>query len=145
MFDHWKYKKNKQNKELEKDVNKYIKVSFRKDFQMNGRDIEIFEPPKILGDVFEALIGAVYIDGGIEKVVEVYQHILAPFVVFVAKYSKKLNKEAKEDFFLTANANKIKPVYKAHDSRIIQLSTINCGHLINSTNHSSFQGMGEGS
>ena len=36
---------------------------------MNGRDIEVFEPPKILGDVFEALIGAIFIDGGIEKVV----------------------------------------------------------------------------
>ncbi len=70
---------------------------------MNGKDIEIFEPPKILGDVFEALMGAVFIDGGIGKVVEVYQHILAPFVLFVAKYSKKLNKEPKEDFVILAN------------------------------------------
>jgi dsRNA-specific ribonuclease len=39
---------------------------------MNGREIEVFEPPKILGDVFEAMIGAVFVDGGIEKVIEVY-------------------------------------------------------------------------
>jgi dsRNA-specific ribonuclease len=84
-------------------VDKYIKISFRKDFMMNGKDIEIFEPPKILGDVFEALMGAVFVDGGIAKVVEVYQHILAPFVLFVAKFSKKLNKEPKEDFIILAN------------------------------------------
>ena len=51
--------------EMERQVNKYIKISFRKDFMVNGRDIEIFEPPKILGDVFEGLIGAVFVDGGI--------------------------------------------------------------------------------
>jgi dsRNA-specific ribonuclease len=29
----------------------------------------MFEPPKILGDVFESLIGAIFIDGGIESVI----------------------------------------------------------------------------
>ena len=94
---------------------------------MNGSDIEIFEPPKILGDVFEAIIGAIYIDKGIEKVVDVFQHILGPFVVFVAKYSKKLNLEPKEDFIIMSNLLKIKPVFKSFEARMIDLSSINCG------------------
>lgn len=39
---------------------------------MNGREYELFEPPKILGDVFESLIGAIFLDGGIESVLKVY-------------------------------------------------------------------------
>jgi len=39
---------------------------------INGNEIEIYEAPKILGDVFEAVMGAVFVDGGIEKVIEVY-------------------------------------------------------------------------
>jgi dsRNA-specific ribonuclease len=39
---------------------------------INSLEIEIYEPSKILGDVFEAIIGAIFIDGGIEKVIEVY-------------------------------------------------------------------------
>lgn len=49
----------------------YIKVSFKKDFNLMGRDKQLFDPPKILSDVFDALIGALYIDAGLERVVEV--------------------------------------------------------------------------
>ncbi len=49
---------------MEREIDKYILFSFKKDFALNNRDIELFEPSKILGDVFEALIGAVFIDGG---------------------------------------------------------------------------------
>ncbi len=87
----------------EKDVDKYVQYSFRRNFLINGRENEIFEAPKILGDVFESLMGAVFIDGGIEKVIEVYQHLLSPFILFTAKFSKKLYKEPKEDFILIAN------------------------------------------
>jgi dsRNA-specific ribonuclease len=52
---------------IDKEIDKYILYSFRKNFKINGREIEIYEPSKILGDVFEAIIGAVFIDGGIEK------------------------------------------------------------------------------
>jgi dsRNA-specific ribonuclease len=38
----------------------YIKYSFRRDFKMNEFHIEPFKSPKILGDVFEALIGAIF-------------------------------------------------------------------------------------
>jgi len=33
-----------------------------------------------------------------EAVIQVYEHMLAPFILHVAKYSKRLNKEPKEDF-----------------------------------------------
>ena len=72
----------------EKDADKFIQHSFKRNFRMNDRDPELFEPPKILGDVFESLMGAIFIDGGIKKVLEVYQHLLAPFIVFTAKHSK---------------------------------------------------------
>jgi dsRNA-specific ribonuclease len=72
----------------------------------------MFEPPKILGDVFESLIGAIFIDGGIESVIEVYQHLLSPFILFTAKYSKKLYKEPKDDFNSLANFYKIRPDWR---------------------------------
>ena len=55
---------------------------------MNSQEIELFEPTKILGDVFESLIGAIFIDSGINAVLQVFQHLLAPFIAFVAKCSK---------------------------------------------------------
>ena len=82
----------------EYDLDRYILYSFKKNFKMNNRDIELFEPCKIMGDVFEALIGAIFIDNGIKSVLQVFQHLLAPFLLHVAKFSKKLNKEPKEDF-----------------------------------------------
>ena len=35
---------------------------------MNQRRIEPFETPKILGDIFESVIGAVFEDGGLDVV-----------------------------------------------------------------------------
>lgn len=49
-----------------KDVDDYLMYSFvETNFDMNQREIEPFEPPKILGDVFEAVIGAIFEDGGL--------------------------------------------------------------------------------
>ena len=93
----------------EYDLDRYINYSFRKDFKLNNRDIELYEPSKILGDVFEALIGAVFIDGGIEEVINIYQHLLSPFILYVAKFSKRLNKEPKEDFTILAGLHKTVP------------------------------------
>jgi len=56
----------------EYDLDRYICYSFKKDFKMNNSDIEIFEPCKIMGDVFEALMGAIFIDGGIKEVLKVF-------------------------------------------------------------------------
>ena len=65
---------------------------------MNAIEVEPFKAPKILGDVFEAIIGAVFKDGGIEKLHDVLKPLLAPFVLYVAKFSKSIHKEPKEDF-----------------------------------------------
>lgn len=61
-----------QELQNEKDSDKYLQYSFKKNFLINGKEIEVYEPPKILGDVFESLMGAIFRDGGIEKVIEVY-------------------------------------------------------------------------
>ena len=45
----------------------------------------------MLGDVLEAVIGAIYIDGGLKKCVEVMQPILSPLILFIAKYIKLMN------------------------------------------------------
>ena len=108
----WKLEKKLKEQMNEKDADKFIRFSFRRSFLINGREIELFEPPKILGDVFESLMGAIFLDGGIHKVLEVYQHILSPFVLFTAKYSKKLFKEPKDEFILLTGLLKMLPVFR---------------------------------
>lgn len=39
-----------------------------------------YEAPKLISDVFEAILGAILADGGYNEVVRVLQHILGPFV-----------------------------------------------------------------
>lgn len=46
-------------------------LNFNYDFPITFKENEYFEPPKIFGDVFEALIGAVFVDGGYNKVIDV--------------------------------------------------------------------------
>jgi dsRNA-specific ribonuclease len=65
---------------------------------MNVMDLEPFKAPKILGDVFEAIIGAIFKDGGIERSIDVLKSLMAPMVLYVAKFSKNIQKEPKEDF-----------------------------------------------
>lgn len=69
-----------------KDVMDYLRYSFRSNFKLNQREIEPFECPKILGDIFESIIGAIFIDSpdGLEDVIKVFQHLLSPFVLFIA-------------------------------------------------------------
>lgn len=85
---------------------------------MNGREIDLCEPPKILGDIFESLMGAIFLDGGIEKVIEVYQHLLSPFILFTSKYSKQLCKEPKDDFNSLSNLLQIRPHFRHIDIEV---------------------------
>ena len=50
-----------------------------------------------------------FIDQQMEGVIQVYEHLLAPFVLHMAKFSKRLNKEPKEDFTILSGMNKIVP------------------------------------
>ena len=60
---------NLENDVSKKDVKDYLEHSFvEKNFPMNQRRIEPFETPKILGDIFESVIGAVFEDGGLDAV-----------------------------------------------------------------------------
>ena len=97
---------------------KFIKYSFKKNFSMNEHLIELYKPPKILGDVFEAIIGALFLDGGIETVVDVLKPLMAPFVLFVAKYSKNIFKEPKEDFLQVAIQLNMRPNVKDNFERV---------------------------
>lgn len=54
------------------ESDKYLLYSFRKNTKVNDSEIQLYEASKIYGDVFEALIAAIFIDGGIKKVIEVY-------------------------------------------------------------------------
>lgn len=66
-----------------KDVRDYLNYSFTsKVFPMNQRKIEPFESPKILGDIFESMIGAVFEDGGLDEVHRVFKHILSPLILY---------------------------------------------------------------
>ena len=89
----------------------YLKFSFRPNFKLNQREVEPFECPKILGDIFESVLGAIFMDSpnGLEDVIKVYKDLLSPFVLFVAKFSKVLYKEHKEEFIWSAIAKKIRP------------------------------------
>lgn len=58
----WKLKKMKEKTSQNNsyDTQMFIKYSFRKNFKMNQMEIEPFKSPKILGDVLEAIIGAIF-------------------------------------------------------------------------------------
>jgi len=58
----------------------------------------------MLGDVFESLLGAIFIDGGFDAVVKVFEPLFSPFIVFIAQHSKTLPKEPKEDLLLICAA-----------------------------------------
>lgn len=84
-----------------KDVKDYLMYSFTdKNFPMNARKLEPFESPKILGDIFESVMGAVFEDGGLDEVHRVYKHILSPLILFNSMFSKlsALYGEPKEQF-----------------------------------------------
>jgi len=48
--------------------------------------------------------------------------MLAPFCLFVAKFSKKLNKEPKEDLNILAGLNKIIPEYVSREEKLMPLA-----------------------
>jgi dsRNA-specific ribonuclease len=108
----WQKQKLEQQRAKEAEIDCFIAYSFRKDFRINNRDLDLYEPSKILGDVFEALIGAVFVDGLMENVIKVYEHMLAPFILYVAKFSKRLNKEPKEDFLILSGIHNLRPAFK---------------------------------
>jgi len=64
---------------------------------MNNRRVEPFSSPKVLGDVFEAIIGALFKDGGMGAVIKVLEPLLAPFITYTAKFSRQTFKEPKEE------------------------------------------------
>jgi hypothetical protein len=54
----------------------------------------------------------------LEDVVEVFRHLISPFVLYVSKYSKELYKEHKEEFIWAGIAKKIRPKFIFSDELI---------------------------
>jgi len=107
-----------------KDVDDYLQFSHKKNFDLNQREIEPFEAPKILGDVFESVLGAVYEDGGMAAVYRVYKELLSPFILYVAKYSKDVYKEPKEQFIIRCGRDyKLRPLFKVSSEAQMQKIT----------------------
>ena len=100
-----------------KDVEDYLKYSFvQTNFDLNQHQLEPFEAPKILGDVFESVMGAIFVDGGLNAVMRVYKHLLSPLILFVAKFSKEVYKEPKEVFVIRATMDyRIRPKFVLQD------------------------------
>lgn len=80
---------------------------------MNQRKIEPFETPKVLGDLFESVMGAIYEDGGLDEVHRVYKHLLAPIILYNCQFSKMTAQygEPKEQFHWKSHEFKIKPKF----------------------------------
>lgn len=85
-----------ENEISTKDVDDYLEFSHTNNFKLNQLQLEPFEAPKILGDIFESVLGAVFEDGGMEAVYRVYKDILSPFILFIAKFGKEVHGEPKE-------------------------------------------------
>jgi dsRNA-specific ribonuclease len=106
-----------------KDVRDYLKYSFtQKDFPMNQRKLEPFETPKILGDIFESVMGAIFEDGGLDSVHLVYKHLLSPLILYNSKFSKLSScyGEPKEQFQWKCHEFKIKPKYLIDEAPKLQ-------------------------
>ena len=88
---------------------------------MDESEIEPFEAPKILGDVFESVIGAIFVDGGLNAVMRVYKHLVSPLILYIAKFSKEACKEPKETFVIRAATEfRIKPKFFLHEQASVK-------------------------
>ena len=91
------YHDSKEQTNTMRTVEEFLTFNFTStDFAMDESELEPFEAPKILGDVFEAVMGAIFVDGGLNAVMEVYKHLVSPLLLFIAKFSKDVCKEPKE-------------------------------------------------
>ena len=66
-------------------------------------------------------MGAIFVDGGLNAVMRVFKHILSPLLLFIAKFSKDVSKEPKEQFVIRAATEfRIKPMFHIHDQCIVK-------------------------
>jgi len=55
---------------------------------------------------------------GLQDVVEVFRHLVSPFILYVANFSKILYKEHKEEFIWASIAKKIRPQFRFSEELI---------------------------
>ena len=69
-------------------------------------------------------MGAVYQDGGMPAVYTVYKELLSPFILYVAKYSKDVYKEPKEQFIIRGGRDyKLRPLFKVSSEAEMKIIT----------------------
>lgn len=82
-----------------------------------NRNLNQYEPPesinpKFMADIFEALIGAVYVDGGLINCFKVLNFIYRPFVIYCILYFEELKYSAINDFsFVCTYKYKVAPEF----------------------------------
>jgi len=98
-------------KYLEDFDSNFVFCQSHQDFEQVKTKINkrFYEAPKIISDVFEGIIGAVFADGGYNETVRVLQHLLGPFVCMVAKFLDKIRKNPIEEFNLFWSSQAITP------------------------------------
>ena len=70
-------------------------------------------------------MGAIFEDGGMEAVQSVYEHLMCPLILFVAKYSKEVFKEPKEQMIIKAATEyRIRPKFWVSDT--CEMTEVQC-------------------
>lgn len=71
------------------------------------------------------MIGAIFEDGGLSAVMHVFKHLVSPILLFIAKFSKDVSKEPKEQFVVNcATQFRIKPKFVVYDEpRFLQVAS----------------------
>ena len=86
------------------------------------RNLNDYEPPastnpKFIADIFEALIGSIYIDGTLSDCFKVLERIYRPYVIYCAFYFDDLKYSAINDFsYLCTNKFKTAPEFRARNN-----------------------------
>ena len=86
------------------------------------RNLNDYEPPastnpKFIADIFEALIGSIYIDGTLSDCFKVLERIYRPYVIYCAFYFDDLKYSAINDFsYLFTNKFKTAPEFRARNN-----------------------------
>lgn len=86
-----------------------------------NRNLNDYEPPastnpKFIADIFEALIGSIYIDGSLSDCFRVLERIYRPFVIYCAFYFDDLKYSAINDFsYICTNKFKTAPEFRARN------------------------------
>ena len=88
-----------------------------------NRNFDLYEDyqaitPKFAADAFEAVVGAIYIDGGMKKCYEFLKYIYGPFISYTSRYFDKMKYSVIDDFIIYCEHHfKIVPEFKTSQTK----------------------------